>query len=96
MDDRSFLERTSLPGEPFVHVCDGDIVERTGDVTLVRVYSNQPEVDLYKDGQFFETKTGSGVFEFYVPIEGEHSIEAAAGGRKSVILVRRAMNAKTF
>ena len=72
---------------------DGDTVtllaDRTEDVTEVRVYSNLPEVSLYKDGHLVETKKGDKVFVFNVPITGKHSIEARAGAYSSVILVNK-------
>ena len=65
-------------------------MDRTEDVTEVRVYSNLPEVSLYKDGHLVETKKGDKVFAFNVPITGKHSIEARAGAYSSVILVNKA------
>ena len=74
--------------QPFVHTCGSRYVDRTEDVTEVKVYSNLPEVSLYKDGHLVETKKGDKVFVFNVPITGKHSIEARAGAYSSVILVK--------
>ena len=76
--------------QPFVHTCGSRYVDRTEDVTEVRIYSNLPEVSLYKDGHLVETKKGDKVFVFNVPITGKHSIEARAGAYSSVILVNKA------
>ncbi len=77
--------------DPFVHVCGSRYVDRVGDTTEIKVYSNQNEVTLYKDGSPVETKSGHTVFTFQIPITGEHTIEAHAEGCKnSVILVRKA------
>ena len=73
-----------------MHTCGSRYVDRTEDVTEVRVYSNLPEVSLYKDGHLVETKKGDKVFVFNVPITGKHSIEARAGAYSSVILVNKA------
>ncbi len=75
--------------EPFVHIAGGRYVDRTEDVTEVKVYSNQDTVTLSVDGRPFETQTGKHVFKFNVPISGEHSIHASAGNCHSVILVRK-------
>lgn len=75
--------------EPFVHIAGGRYVDRAEDVTEVTVYSNQDTVMLSVDGRPFETQTGKYVFQFKVPISGEHSIHASAGDCHSVILVRK-------
>lgn len=76
--------------EPFVHLCGSRYVDRTEPVTEIKVYSNQPEVTLLVDGKEFAVQSGKTVFTFEVPISGEHTIEARAGGCASVMLVRRA------
>ena len=75
--------------EPFVHLCGSRYVERTEAVTEIKAYSNQSEVSLYVDGKLFGTKQGHVVFTFQVPITGDHTIEARAGGCTSVMLVRK-------
>ena len=75
--------------EPFVHLCGSRYVDRTEPVTEVKAYSNQDEVSLYVDGKLFGTAQGHVVFTFQVPITGEHTIEARAGGCTSVMLVRK-------
>lgn len=75
--------------EPFVHLCGSRYVDRTEDVTEVKVYSNQSEVSLYVDGRLLASQTGRTVFKFQVPINSEHSIEARSGSVCSVMLVRK-------
>jgi len=75
--------------EPFVHLCGSRYVDRAEDVTEIKAYSNQPEVSLYVDGRLHETRKGKTVFQFHVPINGEHSIEARAGDVRSVMLIRK-------
>lgn len=79
--------------EPFVHLCGSRYVDRTEDVTEIKVYSNQPEVSLYVDGRLHGKQSGKAVFRFSVPITGEHSIEARAGSSRSVMLIRKAETA---
>lgn len=74
---------------PFVHVCGGRYVDRTEEVTEVKVYSNQPCVELFVDGKLFAAQQTGPVFRFQVPLSGEHTIEAKAGEYSSVILVRK-------
>ncbi len=66
--------------EPFVHLCGKRFVDRTGDTTLIKVYSNKNSITLFVDGKEFETKSGSRIFTFNVPIHGEHTIDATACG----------------
>ncbi len=75
--------------EPFVHLCGSRYVDRTEDVTEIKVYSNLDEVSLSVDGKHFATQTGHVVFSFQVPITGEHTISAQAGDCASVMLVRK-------
>ena len=76
--------------EPFVHLCGSRYVDRTEDVTEIKVYSNQPEVSLYVDGRLLAAQTGKTVFKFQVPITGAHSIEACSGSACDVMQVRKA------
>lgn len=75
--------------DPFVHLCGRRYVDRTEDVTEVKVYSNQDAVTLLVDGKPLETKTGSRIFTFQVPLSGEHTIEAVAGECKDEISIRK-------
>ncbi len=75
--------------EPFVHLCGSRYVDRAEDVTEIKVYSNQPEVSLYVDGRLTASQEGRTVFRFWVPITGEHSIEARAGDARSIMLIRK-------
>ena len=87
--DPFYLYKAYWSKEPFVHLCGSRYVDRAEDVTEIKVYSNLPEVSLYKDGQLVETKQGDKVFAFQLPITGKHSIEARSGEHSSVILVNK-------
>lgn len=88
--DAFYLYKACWSKVPFVHVCGGRYVDRTEDVTEIKVYSNQPCVELFVDCKLFETAQGGPVYRFSVPITGEHTVEAKAGGYSSIILVRKA------
>ena len=62
--------------DAFVHICGSRYVDRKGDTTEVKVYSNQTTVSLYVDGTLVETQDGSRIFRFAVPMTGEHEIVA--------------------
>ena len=52
--DPFYLYKAYWSKEPFVHLCGSRYVDRAEDVTEIKVYSNLPEVSLYKDGQLVE------------------------------------------
>ena len=90
--DAFYLYKAYLSDEPFVHLCGRRYVDRTEDVTEIKVYSNQPRVTLMIDGHVFSTMEGYRIFRFEVPIIGEHKIEAHCGttGLSDSITVRKA------
>lgn len=75
--------------EKFVHLCGRRYVDRTEDVTEIKVYSNQPEVTLLVDGKEIATQTGKTIFAFRVPITGAHTITAKADSCEDTITVRK-------
>lgn len=75
--------------ENFVHLCGRRYVDRTEAITEIKVYSNQPEVALYVDGQKFAVQTGETVFHFQVPITNTHEIRATAAGCEDTMVIRR-------
>lgn len=76
--------------EPFVHLCGSRYVDRTEDVTEVKVYSNQPEVTLFVDGKEFAVQSGRTIFKFEVPITGKHEITAKADSCVDSMVVKKA------
>ncbi|MCM1119767.1 MAG: glycoside hydrolase family 2 protein [bacterium] len=91
--DAFYLYKAAWSSEPFVHLCGKRYVNREQAETVVKVYSNQPQVTLSVDGRECGTQTGSRIFEFTVTISGEHEITAEAGGLKDTMVVRKAEKA---
>ena len=87
--DAFYLYKAYWSRKPFVHLCGSRYIDRAEDVTEVKVYSNLPEVSLYKDGQLVETQKGDRVFVFRLPISGKHSIEARSGEYRSSITIQK-------
>ena len=75
--------------DAFVHICGSRYVDRKEDTTEVKVYSNQTTVSLYVDGTLLETRDGSRIFRFAVPMTGEHEIVAKAGAEEDSIHIRK-------
>ncbi len=87
--DSFYLYKAYWSEEPFVHLCGKRFVDRTGKTALIKVYSNCKSVTLYVNGQPFATQTGSRVFSFKVPLEGELKLEAVIGNCKDTSLIRK-------
>ena len=80
--DAFYLYKAAWGAEPFVHVCGSRYVDRVGETTTVKVYSNQPHVALFVGGEQVAEQAGERVFTFEVAlgaVGSEHTIEARAG-----------------
>ena len=87
--DSFYLYKAWWSEQPMVHLCSKRFVDRVESQITVKVYSNQPEVALYCDGQLVEKKAGKKIFTFQLPISGEHTLEAVAGDLKDTSIVRK-------
>lgn len=88
--DAFYAYKAWLSDEPFVHICGRRYVNRAETVTKVRVYSNQPEVELYADGKCIgRQKREDHFFGFDVPLEGTVRLEARAGACTDSIILRK-------
>ena len=78
--DAFYAYKAWLSDDPFVHLCGKRYIDRTEDVTKVTVYSNQPEVELFVNGESIGKKTAPDHF-FYFEVNnvGESTIVAKAG-----------------
>lgn len=89
--DAFYLYKAHWSREPFVHVCGRRFRDRTGEAAEVKVYSNQPGVALYVDGELLAEQAGTHAFIFSVPlgaVGSEHAIEARAGELSDRISLR--------
>ena len=77
--DAFYLYKAWWNDEPFVHICGKRRANREESTTTVKVYTNQPAVALYVNGQKVEEKTGDKVFAFQIPLSGTVTVEARAG-----------------
>ena len=81
--DAFYAYKAWLSDEPFVHLCGKRYIDRVEDVTKVTVYSNQPTVELFANGQSLGVKEAADHF-FYcdVPNVGETHLVAVSGDLK--------------
>ncbi len=88
--DSFYAYKAWLSDEPFVHVCGKRYVDRVEDVTKITVYSNQPEVELFVNGESVGVKkSAEHFFYFEVKNEGETKILAKAGDLKDESIIRK-------
>ena len=78
--DAFYAYKAWLSEDPFVHICGKRYVDRVEDTTKVTVYSNQPEVELFVNGESLGKQTSDvHFFYFDVPNKGESVLTAKAG-----------------
>lgn len=88
--DAYYIYKAYWNDEPMVHVCGRRYAQRAGGTTEVRVYSNQPEVELLVNGKSAGKQTGDKVFVFTVSLEpGFNIVAAKAGELKDVITLEK-------
>jgi beta-galactosidase len=66
--DSFYLYKAWWSQEPFVHICGKRYVDRPEASTVIKVYSNQPKVALYADGELVAEKTGDTICTFTVSL----------------------------
>ena len=88
--DAFYAYKAWLSDEPFVHICGKRYIDRVEDVTRVTVYSNLPEVELYRNGESLGRKRAEDhFFYFEVKNEGESTLTAVAGDYKDESIIRK-------
>ena len=73
-----------------VHLCGKRYSQRAGETTQIRVYSNQPSVTLYLNGEKVEEQSADKVFVFQVALaEGFNTLLAVAGEVKDTMTLEK-------
>ena len=88
--DSFYAYKAWLSDEPFVHLCGKRYVDRVEDMTKVTVYSNQPKVELFVNGESLGVKEAADhFFYFEVPNAGRSKLEAVAGECRDESVIRK-------
>lgn len=88
--DSFYAYKAWLSDDPFVHICGKRYVDRVEDTTKVTVYSNQPEVELFVNGESLGKQTSDvHFFYFDVPNAGESTLVAKAGACSDESKIRK-------
>lgn len=92
--DSFYLYKAYWSKAPFVYLAGRRFAYRTGKTTVVTVYSNEKEVELYNNGRLIETKTGEHVFKFRLKMDAENRLEIHAGEQKDSAVIYKTDKAK--
>ena len=88
--DAFFAYKAWLNPEPMVHICGKRYIDRVEDVTKVTVYSNQPTVELFANGESLGVKEAPDHFFYFdVPNSGETTLVAKAGDLTDESFIRK-------
>ena len=81
--DAFYAYKAWLSREPFVHIAGKRYLERAEPTAKIKIYSNQPEVELFADGKSMGKKREADhFFEFEIENKGEQALLAVAGDCK--------------
>ncbi|HIZ64352.1 MAG TPA: glycoside hydrolase family 2 protein [Candidatus Blautia pullicola] len=88
--DSYYIYKAYWNKEPMVHLCGKRYSQRAGETTQIRVYSNQPSVTLYLNGEKVEEQSADKVFVFQVALaEGFNTLLAVAGEVKDTMTLEK-------
>lgn len=89
--DAYYIYKAYWNKEPMIHLCGKRYAQRAGETTQIRVYSNQPAVTLYLNGEKIEEKQSADkVFVFTVSLRGgQNIIMARAGNLKDTMTLEK-------
>lgn len=88
--DSYYVYQAYWTKEPMVHLCGRRYAQRAGEMTQIRVYSNQPTVTLYVNGEKAEEQIAEKVFVFDVTLkDGFNTVVADANGVKDSITLEK-------
>ena len=88
--DSFYAYKAWLNPEPMVHICGKRYVDRVEDVTKVTVYSNNPTVELFANGESLGVQEAENHFFYFdVPNVGETTLVAKAGELTDESFIRK-------
>ncbi|MCD7723428.1 MAG: glycoside hydrolase family 2 protein [Clostridiales bacterium] len=89
--DSFYAYKAWLSDEPFVHICSKRYVDRVEDTATVKVYTNQPQVELFVNGESIalQQRGEFPFFTFEIANVGESKIVAKAGEYEDSAVIRK-------
>lgn len=88
--DSFYVYQAYWAKKPMVHIAGRRYAQRAGETTVVKVYSNQPTVSLYLNGELMDVQTAYRVFRFELALkDGFNTLVAVAGEVKDSITLEK-------
>ena len=88
--DSYYIYQAYWNKQPMVHLCGKRYAQRAGETTEIRVYSNQPSVTLFLNGEKVEELSAEKVFVFTVALkDGFNILTAQAGEVKDTMTLEK-------
>lgn len=88
--DSFYIYQAYWTNKPMVHLCGKRYAQRAGETTEIRVYSNQPLVKLYLNGEQIAELQADKVFVFQAELkEGFNHLTACAGDVKDTMTIEK-------
>ncbi len=87
--DSFYVIKAWYSKEPFVRIAGRRYVNRCEDISEIRVYSNQKEVELFCNGKSLGKQRGEHVFVFNVVLEDKNDIKAVSGNCRDFITINK-------
>lgn len=88
--DSYYIYQAYWTDKPMVHICGRRYAQRAGNTTEIRIYSNQPAVELYINGEKVGQQKADKVFKFTVALkDGFNTVLAVAGDVKDSITLEK-------
>ena len=88
--DSYYIYQAYWNKKPMVHLCGKRYAQRAGETTEIRVYSNQPSVTLFLNGEKVEELSAEKVFVFTVALkDGFNILTAQAGDIKDTMTLEK-------
>lgn len=87
--DAFYIYKAYWSKEPFIHICSKRFVNRAGNKTIVKVYSNQKKVTLYVNNQEFKSLTADKVFRFRIPLKEDVKLTAKTDNLEDTSFIKK-------
>ncbi len=87
--DSYYVYKAFWSEEPFVHIAGKRMADRTGHKTKVHVYTNQPHVKLYNNGELVAQADVNKTATFIVSMAERNHLEAFAGDVSDRTVINR-------
>ncbi len=87
--DAFYVYKAYWSDDPFVHICSKRFERRTGRSIMIKICSNQPEIEVLINGESFAKLEGKQVFRCRIPLKAETRVTVRSGKIQDTATFRR-------